>query len=141
MCHTTHHLVRGLWTEAKEQCDLLASRPTDSKNAAYVAQRLDPINKVLDRHGALAEQLEAACAEIERMHHSALGFIPSSADRDALARIHDAAPPSHVGDGIQRLCRRILAATCPARSAECGIRKMCTNKCGELERLRDEGAP
>jgi hypothetical protein len=120
-----------LVVEAKDQAALLASLD-DRKNATCAAQRFDPINKVLERHAVLAVQLEAASTEIERLRQDSSGFIPSAADRITLVRIHDAAPPQYVGDLIRRLCARVLSVTCPAQSAECAIRKMCTNKCGEL---------
>jgi len=61
-----------------------------------------------------------------------VGFVPTSADYITLGRIHDAAPPIHVGDLAQRMVKRILAASCPVHSNECAIRGVCTNKCGIL---------
>jgi hypothetical protein len=60
------------------------------------------------------------------------GFIPTTADRITLGRIHDAAPSLHVGDLAQRLVKRILSVACSVQSNECAIRGMCTNKCGAL---------
>lgn len=63
-----------------------------------------------------------------------VGFIPTAADCITLGRIHDGAPPLHVGDLAQRLVKRILSVACPVQSNECAIRGMCTNKCGALNR-------
>ena len=82
----------------------------------------------------LADQLEAARAEIDRLRASSIGFIPTDADRVTLGRIHDAAPPVHVGDLARRLIKRVLAVACPVQSNECAIRAMCVNKCGALDR-------
>lgn len=82
----------------------------------------------------LASQLEAARAEIDRLRTSSVGFIPSDADRVTLGRIHDAAPPVHVGDLARRLIKRVLAVACPVQSIECAVRAMCINKCGALDR-------
>jgi hypothetical protein len=65
-----------------------------------------------------------------------VGFIPTVADCITLGCIHDGAPPLHVGDLERRLVKRILSAACPVQSNECAIRKMCTNKCGALNRCK-----
>lgn len=61
------------------------------------------------------------------------GFVPTATERDVLGRIHDGAPPLHIGDLTRRLVKRVLAVACPVRSNECTIRGMCTNKCGALD--------
>lgn len=62
-----------------------------------------------------------------------VGYLASDADRATLARIYDYAPPTHVGDLMRRLVRRILFASCAVGSRECSIRQECVNKCGELD--------
>jgi hypothetical protein len=68
-----------------------------------------------------------------------LGFVPTASERGLLGRIHDGAPPLHIGDLTRRLVKRILAVACPVQSNECAIQGMCTNKCGALD--RDEVNP
>lgn len=41
------------------------------------------------------------------------GFAPTCAERNTLGRIHDGAPPTHIGDLTRRLVKRILAVACP----------------------------
>lgn len=88
--------------------------------------------------GPEAQTRTAERAALRKLMHlpvaSSAGFVPTSQEREILGRIHDGAPPVHIGDLTQRLAKRILAVACPAQSNECAIRGMCTNKCGLLMR-------
>lgn len=59
--------VDRLIAEAREVVDLIARPLTDKRSATYAAERLGPVNKAIDRYAAMADQLEAAKAEIERL--------------------------------------------------------------------------
>lgn len=85
-------------------------------------------------------QLKSAREEIEKLRDNTVGFIPTAQDRRTLAHIKAHAPANHHGNLMQRLAMRALSVTCPARSAECAIRKMCTNKCGDLDPTEQDQA-
>ncbi len=58
--------VDRLIAEARELVSLIRAPLTDTRTAAYVAQRLGPINRAIDRYDAMADALEAAREEIRR---------------------------------------------------------------------------
>lgn len=58
------------------------------------------------------------------------GFVPTASDREMLAAIAAAVPPSYVG---RSAIQRILSVGCPVQSNECTMRRRCTNQCGALD--------